>query len=175
MPALPEVLHRGREIWLGEVVGQIKSQDPGRSHRQGAVSGKITIQLHRIQNGGPQQGSPRHVLIIAVGEIHHASQGICNDKLQQIAPQQQIQTGMRPAIVKRSALPQLGQQSLGSLNGARHNRGKKRHIGRIPHRIPFRSHMTPVDFHHIPHGLQCVKRDARGHKGRTCPGITEQE
>lgn len=76
MPPPPKISDRYREIGLPEVLADFKAQDPGRPHGQSAVTGKIAVQLHRVEHGGPQQRCSRHFRVISVSIIHHAAQRI---------------------------------------------------------------------------------------------------
>src|SRR5580700_7578523 len=64
MPSIPEVLNTARLEWIFEILGYRNSDQPRCSDRYVAKSGKVTVEIKIVKNGGNRKVYPQMVVIV---------------------------------------------------------------------------------------------------------------
>ncbi len=159
MPSSPELGNTPGKIRTVEILHQTESHDLRRTHCNGRISCKISIDLKCKQYACHYQIASAICAIIPIYRINNHRNTVCNHQLQKISPQHQQQAVSDSFKIKRMLLVKLAQQVFRTLNRTGHQLRKKRHKKRIFHKISLYFRIFPVYVHRITQSLENIKGD----------------
>src|SRR5690606_18529901 len=112
MPAAPEILDGGREVWPAEVLHQIDAEHPGGADGDARIAREVAIDLEGKENRGDNTGDAAVMLGVIINRVYINRQPVGDHDLFEQPPQHKPHAAYDPLVVERHLPVKLVQHIL---------------------------------------------------------------
>ena len=171
MPAPPEHLQRGGEVWILEVLGEPQIEELGRPDGDIGVAREVAVDLDGVEDGREKEGETIGRAHVGPDVVHLEADVVGDEHLLGEAPEDLPQAVLGAGRVEGAAGEQLGQQVAGPGDGSGKQLREEAQRYRVFDHSRGGPRCAPVDVDHVREILEDVVADADGECQRQRHGV----